>query len=61
MPRILGVVAAVAALIAWFAIVSHFVDRSRSYFLRPQLRRWIDAACGTVLVALGVRLAMQRQ
>ena len=47
--------------IAWFAIVSHLVDRSRGYFLRPQLRRWIDAACGTVLVALGVRLAMQRQ
>ena len=47
--------------IAWFAIVSHFVDRSRSYFLRPQLRRWIDAACGTVLVALGLRLATQRQ
>lgn len=47
--------------IAWFAIVSHLVDRSRRYFLKPLLRRWIDAACGTFLVALGVRLAMQRQ
>ena len=47
--------------IAWFAIVSHLVDRSRRFFLKPLLRRWIDAACGTFLVALGVRLAMQRQ
>jgi len=47
--------------IAWFAIVSVLVDRSRRFFLRPLLRRWIDAACGTFLIALGVRLAMQRQ
>jgi len=55
--------AAIHALegIAWFAIVSHLVDRSRRYFLKPLLRRWIDAACGTFLVALGVRLALQRQ
>jgi len=46
--------------IAWFAIVSVLVDRSRRFFLRPLLRRWIDAACGTFLVALGVRLALQR-
>ena len=47
--------------IAWFALVSFLVDRSRRFFLRPLLRRWIDAACGTFLVALGVRLALQRQ
>ncbi len=47
--------------IVWFAIVSFLVDRSRRFFLRPLLRRWIDAACGTFLVALGVRLALQRQ
>lgn len=47
--------------IAWFAVVSVMVDRSRRFFLRPLLRRWIDAACGAFLVALGVRLAMQRQ
>lgn len=47
--------------IAWFAIVSHLVDRSRRWFLKPMLRRWIDGVCGTVLVALGLRLALQRQ
>jgi RhtB (resistance to homoserine/threonine) family protein len=47
--------------IVWFAIVSFLVDRSRRYFLRPLLRRWIDGLCGAFLVALGVRLALQRQ
>jgi RhtB (resistance to homoserine/threonine) family protein len=47
--------------IVWFAIVSFLVDRSRGFFLRPLLRRWIDGLCGGFLVALGVRLALQRQ
>jgi threonine/homoserine/homoserine lactone efflux protein len=47
--------------IVWFAIVSFLVDRSRRFFLRPLLRRWIDGLCGAFLVALGVRLALQRQ
>jgi RhtB (resistance to homoserine/threonine) family protein len=47
--------------VVWFAIVSFLVDRSRRFFLRPLLRRYIDAVCGAFLVALGVRLAMQRQ
>jgi RhtB (resistance to homoserine/threonine) family protein len=47
--------------ITWLATVSFLVDRSRRFFLRPLLRRWIDAACGTFLIALGVRLALQRQ
>jgi len=47
--------------IVWFAIVSFLVDRSRRFFLRPLLRRWIDGLCGAFLVALGVRLALARQ
>jgi threonine/homoserine/homoserine lactone efflux protein len=47
--------------IAWFAIVSFLVDRSRRLFLRPILRRWIDGLCGAFLVALGLRLALARQ
>jgi RhtB (resistance to homoserine/threonine) family protein len=45
----------------WLGGVAYFVDRSRHFFLRPGLRRWIDAACGTILVALGLRLALARQ
>lgn len=47
--------------IVWFAIVSFLVDRSRRFFLRPLFRRWIDGLCGAFLVALGARLALQRQ
>jgi RhtB (resistance to homoserine/threonine) family protein len=44
--------------ILWLGFVAWGVDRSRRFFLRPLLRRWMDAFCGTVLVALGLRLAL---
>jgi RhtB (resistance to homoserine/threonine) family protein len=47
--------------IAWFAIVSWIVNRSRRFFMNPEMRRWLDGICGTILVGLGLRLAMQRQ
>jgi len=47
--------------ILWLGFVAWGVDRSRRFFLRPALRRWMDALCGTVLVALGVRLAIAQR
>lgn len=47
--------------ILWLGFVAWAVDRSRRYFLRPLLRRWMDAICGTVLVALGLRLAFAQR
>lgn len=47
--------------ILWLGGVALLVAGSRGMFLRPAWRRWIDAACGTILVALGLRLALQRQ
>ncbi|MGQ0429168.1 MAG: LysE family translocator [Gammaproteobacteria bacterium] len=47
--------------ILWLGAVALLVARSRLMFMRPAWRRWIDATCGTILVALGVRLALQRQ
>jgi len=46
--------------ILWLGIVAFAVDRSRRVFLKPVIRRWIDAVCGTLLVGLGLRLAIQR-
>ena len=46
--------------ILWFTMVSILVDRSRQFFMKPRQRRLIDAACGTILVALGFRLAWQQ-
>jgi RhtB (resistance to homoserine/threonine) family protein len=45
----------------WLGGVALLVAHSRMMFLRPAWRRWIDATCGTILVALGLRLALQRQ
>ena len=47
--------------ILWFTVVSILVDRSRQFFMKPRQRRLIDTACGTILVALGFRLAWQQQ
>lgn len=47
--------------VLWLGFVAWAVDRSRRFFVRPVMRRWLDAACGTLLIGLGLRLAMQRQ
>ncbi len=47
--------------ILWLGFVAWGVDRSRRFFLRPTLRRCMDAICGTVLVALGLRLALAQR
>lgn len=47
--------------ILWLGGVAWLVDRSRRFFMNPVLRRWLDAACGAFLVALGIRLALQHR
>ena len=47
--------------ILWLGFVAWAVDRSRRFFLRPVLRRSMDALCGTVLVGLGLRLAFEQR
>ncbi len=47
--------------ILWLGFVAWGVDRSRRFFVKPVMRRWLDAACGALLIGLGLRLAMARQ
>ena len=47
--------------ILWLGFVAWAVDRSRRFFLKPALRRFLDALCGTVLIALGLRLAFAQR
>jgi len=47
--------------ILWLGFVAWAVDRSRQFFLRPALRRWMDSICGAILIALGLRLALQQR
>ena len=46
--------------ILWFCGVVWAVERSRRFFVAPAVRRWLDGICGGLLVALGLRLALDR-
>ena len=46
--------------LAWLSVVAWAVDRSRHFFLRPALRRWMDSLCGSILIALGAKLALEQ-
>jgi RhtB (resistance to homoserine/threonine) family protein len=45
----------------WLGFLAWAVDRSRRIFLQPALRRFTDAICGTVLLGLGLRLALEQR
>lgn len=47
--------------ILWLGAVAWLVDRSRTFFLKPGMRRWLNAICGSLLIGLGLRLAMERR
>jgi threonine/homoserine/homoserine lactone efflux protein len=56
----LGLVFACMTL-AWLALYVRAVVRAGDVLRRPRVRRALDAALGTVLVGLGVRLASQQR
>jgi RhtB (resistance to homoserine/threonine) family protein len=47
--------------ILWLVALSVLLDRARRFILKSVVRRWLDGICGAVLVALGARLALERQ
>jgi RhtB (resistance to homoserine/threonine) family protein len=47
--------------VAWLGLLAWGVDRSRQFFLRPRLRRFMDGLCGAVLVGFGLRLAFAQR
>jgi threonine/homoserine/homoserine lactone efflux protein len=47
--------------ILWLVILSTVVDHMRRFFLRSAVRRALDGLCGTVLIGLGGRLALERR
>jgi threonine/homoserine/homoserine lactone efflux protein len=46
---------------AWLCLYAAAVDRARNLLGRPRIRRSLDAAMGTALVALGLRLAAEER
>jgi threonine/homoserine/homoserine lactone efflux protein len=55
----LGVVFA-ALTLAWLTLYAFAVERAKRQLQRPAVRRALDAATGTALIALGVRVAAER-
>jgi RhtB (resistance to homoserine/threonine) family protein len=47
--------------ILWLSALSLLVDRARRLLLRPSVRRSLDGVCGVMLVAFGVRLALEQE
>jgi threonine/homoserine/homoserine lactone efflux protein len=51
---------AAAAPLCWFLLLANIVTVLRRYLVRAKVRRALDAVMGTVLVGLGVRIAVSQ-
>jgi RhtB (resistance to homoserine/threonine) family protein len=47
--------------ILWLSLLSLLLDRFRTFLLGSSLQRWIEGVCGTLLIALGVKLLLDRR
>jgi threonine/homoserine/homoserine lactone efflux protein len=47
--------------LVWLTIYAHLVDRARQLLTRDRVRRLLERSTGAVLVALGVRVAVERR
>ena len=47
--------------VVWLSLVSVFVATLRSFIERRRVRRMLEGVTGAVLVALGLRLALERR
>ena len=50
-----------AMTLAWLSVYALVVTRAGALLRRARVRRAIEAVTGTVLIALGVRLATERR
>ncbi len=44
----------------WLGVLSFLLDKGRSFITRPRVKRTLDATCGTVLLGLGLKLAIEK-
>jgi threonine/homoserine/homoserine lactone efflux protein len=45
---------------SWLAAYAFAIDRAGALFRRSRLKRWVEAATGAVLIALGLKIATER-
>ena len=55
-----GAVAILVGLV-WMTAYAHLVQRAHRTLNRRDVRRWIEGATGVVLIAVGVRVALERR
>jgi threonine/homoserine/homoserine lactone efflux protein len=47
--------------LVWMTLYAHFVHRAHRTLTRGDVRRWLEGATGVVLIALGLRVALDRR
>jgi threonine/homoserine/homoserine lactone efflux protein len=47
--------------LVWMTLYAHLVHRAHRTLNRSDVRRWIEGATGVVLIALGLRVALERR
>jgi threonine/homoserine/homoserine lactone efflux protein len=45
----------------WLTIYAHLIHRAHRTLTRADVRRWLEGATGVVLIALGLRVALERR
>ena len=45
----------------WLTTYAHLVDRARTVLTAPSVKAWLERTTGAVLIALGVRVAVERR
>jgi threonine/homoserine/homoserine lactone efflux protein len=45
----------------WLTIYAHLIHRAHRTLTRSDVRRWLEGATGVVLIALGLRVALERR
>ncbi len=45
--------------LVWLTIYAHIVHRAHRTLTRPDVKRWLEGATGVVLIALGLRVAVE--
>ena len=47
--------------LVWMTLYAHIVERAHRTLTRRDVRRWLESATGVVLIALGLRVALERR
>jgi threonine/homoserine/homoserine lactone efflux protein len=47
--------------LVWLTAYAHLVDRAKAVLTAPRVRAWLERMTGAVLIALGLRVALERR